>query len=82
MFGLERGVLHHGIHDRDPTGQLNEFMDVRTSFALSVPSPMLSRKFKGGDRLVCSSYIEIYEPDVLADDMQPILRYGTSLLAK
>ena len=24
-------------------------------------------------------YLEIYEPDVLADDMQPVLRYGASL---
>jgi len=27
------------------------------------------------------NYLEIYEPDVLADDMQPVLRYGASLLA-
>jgi hypothetical protein len=25
------------------------------------------------------NYLEIYEPDVLADDMQPVLRYGASL---
>ncbi len=27
------------------------------------------------------NYIEIYEPDVLADDMQPVLRYGALLFA-
>jgi hypothetical protein len=27
------------------------------------------------------NYLEIYEPDVLADDMQPVLRYGASLFA-
>ena len=26
-----------------------------------------------------NSYIEIYEPDVLAAEMQPLLSYGTSL---
>lgn len=26
------------------------------------------------------NYLEIYEPDVLADEMQPVLRYGASLL--
>lgn len=26
-------------------------------------------------------YLEIYEPDVLADEMQPVLRYGASLFA-
>jgi hypothetical protein len=25
------------------------------------------------------NYLEIYEPDVLADDLQPVLRYGASL---
>jgi hypothetical protein len=25
------------------------------------------------------NYLEIYEPDVVADDMQPVLRYGASL---
>jgi hypothetical protein len=25
------------------------------------------------------NYLEIYEPDVLADEMQPVLRYGASL---
>jgi len=25
------------------------------------------------------NYLEIYEPDVLADQMQPVLRYGASL---
>jgi hypothetical protein len=28
------------------------------------------------------NYLEIYEPDVLADDMQPVLRYGASLFAR
>jgi hypothetical protein len=28
------------------------------------------------------NYLEIYEPDVLADEMQPVLRYGASLFAK
>jgi hypothetical protein len=27
------------------------------------------------------NYLEIYEPDVLADEMQPVLRYGASLFA-
>ena len=27
-------------------------------------------------------YLEIYEPDVLADEMQPVLRYGASLFAR
>ena len=27
-------------------------------------------------------YLEIYEPDVLADDLQPVLRYGASLFAR
>jgi hypothetical protein len=27
------------------------------------------------------NYLEIYEPDVLADDLQPVLRYGASLFA-
>lgn len=26
-----------------------------------------------------ASYLEIYEPDVIADEMQPTLRYGASL---
>jgi len=25
------------------------------------------------------NYLEIYEPDVLAEEMQPVLRYGASL---
>jgi hypothetical protein len=25
------------------------------------------------------NYLEIYEPDVLADETQPVLRYGASL---
>jgi len=25
------------------------------------------------------NYLEIYEPDVLADEMQPVLRYAASL---
>jgi hypothetical protein len=28
------------------------------------------------------NYLEIYEPDVLADDLQPTLRYGASLFAR
>ena len=28
------------------------------------------------------SYLEIYEPDVLADEMQPVLRYGASLFTR
>ncbi|MGB7622402.1 MAG: hypothetical protein WBN92_08645 [Terriglobia bacterium] len=28
------------------------------------------------------NYLEIYEPDVLADEMQPVLRYGASLFAR
>jgi hypothetical protein len=28
------------------------------------------------------NYLEIYEPDVLADDLQPVLRYGASLFAQ
>jgi hypothetical protein len=28
------------------------------------------------------NYLEIYEPDVLADDLQPILRYGASLFGR
>jgi hypothetical protein len=28
------------------------------------------------------NYLEIYEPDVLADDMQPVLRYGASLFTR
>ncbi len=28
------------------------------------------------------NYLEIYEPDVLADDMQPVLQYGASLFAR
>jgi hypothetical protein len=28
------------------------------------------------------NYLEIYEPDVLSDEMQPILRYGASLFAR
>ncbi len=28
------------------------------------------------------NYVEIYEPDVLADDMQPVLRYGASLFGR
>jgi hypothetical protein len=28
------------------------------------------------------NYLEIYEPDVLADDMQPVLRYGASLFGR
>jgi hypothetical protein len=28
------------------------------------------------------NYLEIYEPDVLADDLQPVLRYGASLFAR
>lgn len=28
------------------------------------------------------NYLEIYEPDVLADEMQPVLRYGASLFAQ
>ncbi len=28
------------------------------------------------------NYLEIYEPDVLADEMQPLLRYGASLFAR
>jgi hypothetical protein len=28
------------------------------------------------------NYLEIYEPDVLADDMQPVLRYAASLFAR
>lgn len=32
-----------------------------------------------GQRL---NYLEIYEPDVLADDMQPVLRYAASLFAR
>ena len=27
-------------------------------------------------------YLEIYEPDVLADEMQPVLRYAASLFAR
>jgi hypothetical protein len=27
------------------------------------------------------NYLEIYEPDVLADEMQLVLRYGASLFA-
>lgn len=27
-------------------------------------------------------YLEIYEPDVLADEMQPVPRYGASLFAR
>jgi hypothetical protein len=29
-----------------------------------------------------ANYLEIYEPDVLADDMQPVLRYGAALFAR
>ncbi len=28
------------------------------------------------------NYLEIYEPDVLADGMQPVLRYGASLFER
>ena len=28
------------------------------------------------------NYLQIYEPDVLADEMQPVLRYGASLFAR
>jgi hypothetical protein len=28
------------------------------------------------------NYLEIYEPDVLSDEMQPVLRYGASLFAQ
>ena len=28
------------------------------------------------------NYLEIHEPDVLADEMQPVLRYGASLFAR
>jgi hypothetical protein len=28
------------------------------------------------------NYLEIYEPDVLADEMQPVLRYAASLFAR
>ncbi len=28
------------------------------------------------------NYLEIYEPDVIADDMQPVLHYGASLFAR
>jgi len=28
------------------------------------------------------NYLEIYEPDVPADEMQPVLRYGASLFAR
>ncbi len=28
------------------------------------------------------NYLEIYEPDVVAEDMQPVLRYGASLFAR
>ena len=28
------------------------------------------------------NYLEIYEGDVLADEMQPVLRYGASLFAR
>ncbi len=28
------------------------------------------------------NYLEIYEPDVLADEMQPVLRYGAALFAR
>ena len=31
---------------------------------------------KAGQRI---DYLEIYEPDVVADDLQPVLRYGASL---
>jgi hypothetical protein len=29
-----------------------------------------------------ANYVEIYEPDVLADEMQPVLRYGASLFGR
>ena len=28
------------------------------------------------------NYLEVYEPDVLAEEMQPVLRYGASLFAR
>lgn len=28
------------------------------------------------------NYLDIYEPDVLADEMQPVLRYGASLFMR
>jgi hypothetical protein len=28
------------------------------------------------------NYLEIYEPDVLEDEMQPVLRYGAALFAQ
>jgi hypothetical protein len=28
------------------------------------------------------NYLEIYEPDVLASEMQPVLRYGASLFSR
>jgi hypothetical protein len=34
---------------------------------------------KAGQRI---NYLEIYEPDVLADEMQPVLRYGASRFAR
>ncbi|MGB7620815.1 MAG: hypothetical protein WBN92_00540, partial [Terriglobia bacterium] len=34
---------------------------------------------KGGHHV---NYLEIYEPDVLADEMQPVLRYGASLFER
>jgi hypothetical protein len=34
---------------------------------------------KAGQRV---NYLEIYEPDVLAEKMQPVLRYGASLFVQ
>lgn len=29
-----------------------------------------------------ANYLEIYEPDVLANELQPVLRYGASLFTR
>ncbi len=42
----------------------------------------IDRGMKPNDAGRRVNYLEIYEPDVLADEMQPVLRYGSSLFAR
>jgi hypothetical protein len=42
----------------------------------------INRGMKPNDAGHRVNYLEIYEPDVLADEMQPVLRYGASLFPR
>jgi hypothetical protein len=79
---------------RDYSGQLVTGFMMNTSTVLRPqqmgaegdPALALRKSIDKGMRLNDSgkhvTYLEIYETDVLADEMQPVLRYGASLFAQ